>query len=326
MKRLFCLAVLVAFVLGIGCVRAVHYVPKEYPVHPEAVSKFEGSQAVHVVNVTPDRGEILLGCDSGVVNYMADLRKWTDTAASLLKTELQKKGCTIGGEDAQKDLKLAITDGSVVIGFIFDCTLEFRVETGEGYIGNYKARNKGFTYTRAFDGVITRGVIAILNDSNIIEYITKVEEEIRVHKKEPRAVTPTATSVSKVGTIPLPEYEISPPPLNASPEVRMLLGKWQGYWEGNRSLESVLVVEKIFPEEKRVQCIYAWGPRKERKPGYSRKFAELVPGSEPKIKLRLGEKELKYALNCEFALKGKLLYGKVLYRNSVHKIVMEKIE
>jgi TolB-like protein len=123
-----------------------------------------------------------------------------------------------------------------------------------------------------------------------------------------------------ISSVRLPEYEISLPPPNAPPEIKMLLGKWQGYWRENRSLEAVLVVQKVFVEENRTECIYAWGPRRDGKPGYNRMIAKLVPGSKPMFKFE--RKERKY----EFTLKGKLLHGTMEYRDRVIKIVMEKAE
>jgi hypothetical protein len=128
-------------------------------------------------------------------------------------------------------------------------------------------------------------------------------------------------TTSAMSSVPLPEYKISPAPSNALPEIKMLLGKWQGYWKSG--VPAVLVVQKVSPQEEKADCIYAWGfwgPNKEGKPGHSGFIAKLIPGSKPEIRFTLGKR------NYNLILEGKLLIGTSEYQGNLSKIVMEKVK
>jgi hypothetical protein len=121
--------------------------------------------------------------------------------------------------------------------------------------------------------------------------------------------------------LPFPEYKISPPPANAPPEIERLLGKWQGYWISR--VPAALVIQKVSLEEKKLECIYAWsprGPNKDRKPGFRRLFAKLIPGPKPKVTFSLGK------INFTFTLEGNLLKGTRELEEKINEIVMEKVE
>lgn len=121
-------------------------------------------------------------------------------------------------------------------------------------------------------------------------------------------------------SIPLPDYKISPPPSNVPTEIKALLGRWQGFWWGGAP--AVLVVEKVSPEEKKAECIWAWGAwgrDKDRKPGFTRVSAELIPGSKPEIKF-------SRRMNFNFVLVGKVIHGTREFRGTINTIIMEKVE
>ena len=126
---------------------------------------------------------------------------------------------------------------------------------------------------------------------------------------------------SKFADVTLPEYEISPPPTNAPPEIRGLLGRWQGYW--NNGVAIAMVFQKVYLEERKVECIHVWGhwgPNKDRKPGFGRHFANLTPGPKPQIKFRAGDGDFT------FTLEGKLLHGTRKSKNGVIETTLEKVE
>lgn len=129
------------------------------------------------------------------------------------------------------------------------------------------------------------------------------------------------TITRKFADVTLPEYEISPPPTNAPPEIRGLLGRWQGYWKNGVAIAMVFL--KVYPDERRVECIHAighWGPNKERKPAFHRLFANLTPGPKPQIKFRLADGDFT------FTLEGNLLYGTRKSKDRVVKVTLEKAE
>jgi len=169
---------LLFFVLGgiflAGC--TFHYVPAIYPIDPSTVPDFKGDQPVCVVNISTASGETLLGTSSGGYKYMGDLKKWTDTAVRLMKSELQKRGFSIRDcGKGTKELRLAITNAQIVAAMGSKCNLELHLKAGNGYTGNYIGNNSSFTYDRASDGAVTRAVAAILNDRKIIEYLRGAE-------------------------------------------------------------------------------------------------------------------------------------------------------
>ena len=126
---------------------------------------------------------------------------------------------------------------------------------------------------------------------------------------------------SRFADLTLPEYEIFPLPTNAPPEIRGLLGRWQGYW--NNGVAIAMVFPKVYLEERKVECIHVWGhwgPNKDRKPGFGRLFANLTPGPKPQIKFRAGDGDFT------FTLEGKLLYGTRKSKTGVIEITLEKVE
>ena len=165
---------LIAFALGLflaGCTR--HYVPSIRTVDPALVPDLKGAQAVCVVNISTATRETILGTnDMGTKAYMGDLSKWTDTAVALLKLELKKRGFIIREckEDA-KAIKLAIRLAQIAVPMGTYCFVELHLETGDGYSRNYIANNSSFSYRKALDEVVTRSIIAVLNDKKIIEYL-----------------------------------------------------------------------------------------------------------------------------------------------------------
>ena len=163
-------------------------------------------------------------------------------------------------------------------------------------------------------------------EEKILQYEKCMKERGYVLKGEVKQKGPATPEIEQkspatISSIYLPEYQISPPPSGAPTEIKTLLGRWQGYWKSGSP--AVLVVQKVFLEEKKLECIYAWGPwasKKEGKPGFSRLFAKLIPGPRPKATFSLGKR--KYT----FTLEGDLLKGTSELEGKINEIVMEKVE
>lgn len=164
--------VVIVFILLTGFSGCTHYyVPKQYPMKPGMVPEFSASQRVTIINAQTSKGKILIGAQAGH-KWIGDLQKWTDTAAGLLKTELEKRGATVT-EGAPKVIKLAITKANLYWGVLqIRCILYLEAETGDGYTGEFEGNNaSGWTLYRACDGAVTRAVAAMLNDDKILSYI-----------------------------------------------------------------------------------------------------------------------------------------------------------
>jgi hypothetical protein len=164
--RFLALCMLIFFV---GCTH--YYAPRQYPVRPEMVPEFSGSEAVTVVNGYTSPKDLIIG-SQGAHTWRGDMQKWTATAVGLLQSELGKRGFNVTG-GAPKELKLTITRANVYWGFAaIRCILSLKVETGHGYTQEYEGNNaSGWTLYRACDGAVTKAVAAILKDKEILAYL-----------------------------------------------------------------------------------------------------------------------------------------------------------
>jgi hypothetical protein len=157
---------LIAILIGFsGCTQ--HLVIGEYPMKPGMVPEFSGGQPVALVNAQDNTGNVMIGSASGV-KYTTSTHQMTNAAIQMLETELGKRNVSTG-EDAEKQLRLAIHDVSIVYPFAyFRCVLHLKVETGDGYIGDFEGNNVAGKPERACGGAVLRAVAAMLNDDTIL--------------------------------------------------------------------------------------------------------------------------------------------------------------
>lgn len=177
MNKVSYVIVFVVVIFLAGCTS--HLVPSIRSVDPAAVPDFKGDQAVCVVNISTATTETVLGRDSlNTETYMGNLSKWTDTAVALLKLELQKRGFSIrdGGDDTRV-IKLAIRSAQITVPTRTKCFVELHLETGDGYSRNYIVNSSSLLEHRAVNAVVTKAIIAVLNDNNIIEYLQAADAE-----------------------------------------------------------------------------------------------------------------------------------------------------
>ena len=176
MKRLFIL-ILVVLVLG-GCY-TIHIKPDKYPIHPTGVSSFEstGYQQVHIINNTQDE-EVFLGMNDLGMSFKGNLKDWTTVAVDLIKSELEERGFTVVKTNVNKTLRIAISKVQFFETAInCRCDLMLLVEAGNEYIQEYRGNNATSSFScysgRAPGGAITKAVTLMLNDQNIINYLTE---------------------------------------------------------------------------------------------------------------------------------------------------------
>jgi hypothetical protein len=102
------------------------------------------------------------------------MQKWTDTAAGLLKSELEKRGFDVT-QGSPKEIKLTVLRANLYWGFAaIRCILFLKVETSDGYTHEYEGNNaSGWTLYRACDGAVTRAIAAMLEDKVILAYLKK---------------------------------------------------------------------------------------------------------------------------------------------------------
>ena len=155
-----------------GC--SPRFVPQPYPMKPEMVPELSASQPVTIVNAQRRKSfKVPIGPDD---NMKGNLRKWTDTAVEVLKTELKKNDIVIS-EDAPKVLNLAITKVymfSESVMWNARCVLYLKVETGDGYSKEFEGNSFSLDgYRGASPLAVTKAVAAMLNDDNILGYLKK---------------------------------------------------------------------------------------------------------------------------------------------------------
>ena len=167
---------LIFLVFFIGCSApnsGRFYIPKEVPIRPGMILKpeFRVTEKVAVLNSQEEK-TITLG--SYTHKWRVNLRQWTDTAAGLLRSELEKRGARIT-EDAPRILKLSVTDADLVWKFRdIACTVNLRAETGDGYSVNFEEMHVSCDLYDSCDGAITEAVADMFADPEIIKYISQI--------------------------------------------------------------------------------------------------------------------------------------------------------
>ena len=178
MKKIFCLIIVISVIFPwIGC--AYHYKATMYPVPDGSVQEFRGASTISIKNFCEQTKPVKMENFLGDRTY-ADLVQATDIAIQVLEEELIKNGFSID-EMAEKEIKMSIENISYsrtyfVYFYTFRATTTLLVETGEGYKRRYNGYNVGGSMDKAYrtcDGSITKAVASMLNDQNIINYLTE---------------------------------------------------------------------------------------------------------------------------------------------------------
>ena len=162
--------ILIAVLIGFsGCTQ--HLVIDQYPMKQGMVPEFRGVQPVALVNAQTNKENVNAGSAS-MVKYTANTHQVTDVAIQVLKTELEKRNIDTS-EDADKQLRLAIQDVTIVYGFAsYRCIMHLKAETSDGYMRDFEGNNvSGHNPERACSGAVLRAVAAMLNDDTIVAYL-----------------------------------------------------------------------------------------------------------------------------------------------------------
>ncbi len=170
-----------------GC--SVTYRAKIYPIPTYlGVNEFQGQgEAVSIKNeaggglvpmrTMPGAG-ISVGEPPELKGYFADLRQVTDVTASLLAEELSMKGFSVRG-DALKSITLNVIRIYLLYAALYtmtpsyQCLIEMEYKTSDGYKNIIRASNLTDWYETACNGAITNGVVDLLNDEELTEFLTK---------------------------------------------------------------------------------------------------------------------------------------------------------
>ncbi len=179
----------------------------EYPINPEKTKKFyatqfigskkvnlinaqlstkefliarerQGSEALITTNIEdslfiPDTAEHGPAVEDDSYELVGNLKSWTATAISLLKTEFEKKGFVVTGE-ADKRLNVSITPKIDMIptAFLSRCIVFLKVTTRDGYSREYEGNNISVdSLENIFGGAVGLAIEELLNDDEILVYL-----------------------------------------------------------------------------------------------------------------------------------------------------------
>ena len=179
-----CGVTLIVF-LTMGC--SVTYRAEIFPIPPYLeVNEFQGEGeaisiknearegVVHIKNTLFVGGEYYVG-EPDVYHYYADLKQVTDVTVSFLAEELSKKGFLVRG-DASKSISLNVTGINLAYIFpSFHCFIEMEYRISDGFNQTVSAYHSSDRYARACNGAITRGVVELLNDEDLIDFLKSKE-------------------------------------------------------------------------------------------------------------------------------------------------------
>ncbi len=162
------IGVLIIAVLS-GC--ATDYVPK-LDTHPmDPIIEFVGPGSVSLINNQPTTEKVEVFKNLVFVDY----QKWTSAAIQIIERECKQRHITID-PNARKTLKIAVKEVQFVLGWVqVQSHVVMHVETSSGYSKEFIGRNHAIMAANRhtlLDGAMMRVVAAMLNDPEIIRYLT----------------------------------------------------------------------------------------------------------------------------------------------------------
>jgi len=147
------------------------YTPEQISIKPGMILKPEFNPICTVTIINDQTNDTKIPIGAYTHQWWGNLRMWTDTATGVLRKELKKRDVRII-EESPKRLKLSITRAKLYWGFwIIGCTLNLKVETGDGYIVNLEETVESTDLYDSGSGAVTRAVAAMFNDEEIWNYL-----------------------------------------------------------------------------------------------------------------------------------------------------------
>ncbi len=155
---------------------------KEFQGQGEAISIKNGARegVVPIRGTLPMEGQEYVVGEPDIVRYFTDLKQVTDVTASLLTEELSRKGFSVRG-DASKSITLNVTGIYLAYTAVYSanplyrCLIETEYKTSDGYNKKVRASNSSDYYARACNSAIMSGVIDLLNDEELIDFLESKE-------------------------------------------------------------------------------------------------------------------------------------------------------
>jgi hypothetical protein len=146
-----------------------------YPIPPDLkIKEFQGEG--EAVSIKSGAIEEVVFIGETIFNYYADIKQVNDVAVSLLGEELSKRGFSVQ-RDAPKSITLNVTQINLEYMIIsYRCDLKIEYSTSDGYRRIFFSDNSSGRYNKACNGAITRGVVDLLNDRKLIDFLKRKEK------------------------------------------------------------------------------------------------------------------------------------------------------
>ena len=136
-----------------------------------AAAQVRGGQSVALNNAYTAETQVKIF--AGGVDWLADLKQYTETAMTMLGNEMQKKGITVAPQSA-KSVTLRVYDVQASPGWVIRSSLALEALYGDGTQSTIRAENTSPSDAwRAVDGALMFAVTRLLRDEQFLAYVNR---------------------------------------------------------------------------------------------------------------------------------------------------------
>ncbi len=140
----------------------------------DPITEFRSDNTVRIYNNQPSMSEIVYYHSAR--GRSGNFHVWTDVAIEIAARELRKRGLTIS-DDAPRGLGLKVLYAQTNTTFTtFETVIDIEATRDDGSRKRYRGRNKSVmaaNLARQTDGALMRAVAAMLNDPDLVAYLTE---------------------------------------------------------------------------------------------------------------------------------------------------------
>ncbi len=169
MKKL----ILAITILTLQACGAIQYKPETYEISAERIQDFPLSGTVTVSNDQPDKTPTAF-FDSGAAQFMGTYNEVSEHMAKQLSAEISKHG-QVQSSSGQKTISVKITRLHARQHiFHFTSEMNFTVKLGNGEtLEKFVSQGSPANMYRVLNGTIALGVIEILKDPQVLNYLAQ---------------------------------------------------------------------------------------------------------------------------------------------------------
>ena len=160
--------------LTAGCITVeVPTDPNTFEVESARLEHLRQPQGVRLANghTSPSIAKVQVG-SMGQNTVLIDLKQLTETAITMLRRALDKRGIT-AGSGSEKTVTLLIPQASVIPAPSAPAEVVLEAEFGDGTRTVVAASNRGFAAQRALDGAVLFALNQLLADETFVAYMDK---------------------------------------------------------------------------------------------------------------------------------------------------------